>query len=278
VREVTAAHIKFDKTQGLMVDDAGTGKSIQLFFGSVLKNENSRTLIVKRPVQLERSLGAPDDAFPDEVQAEYITRCYGDEATIDMKTADIVTLMMSFLGGTTETVDGTNVAQKTGSRPSIEESDAFNSTSDVSLIKMALVVDGDAFPDPLFAFLTDFSLSIKNNLKQNKAVSVLGAFDVTPGIFEVAADVNAYFTKVAGLEAVKNNADVTLEVHMAKENRGVSFDMPLVSLGKALADVKADEAIMLPMTADAATGKKIDLNLDHTLLMVFWDYLPNAAE
>jgi hypothetical protein len=55
------------------------------------------------------------------------------------------------------------------------------------------------------------------------------------------------------------------------------MDLPLVTLGKALADVKLNEAIMIPLQSDAATAKIIDPSLDYTMLWVFWDYLPTLA-
>lgn len=277
LRTIASGALTFDKTEDVMVADAGTGKNIRIFFGRVLKNESLPINIVGRPIQMERTLGAPDSDAPGTLQAEYITRCYGDKATFDAKTSDIITLDMSFLGGTHETADGTVVPLKSGARPDIEETDAFNSTSDVSIIKMAVVTPGNPAPTPLFAFLTNFSIAINNNLTQNKAVSVLGAFDVSPGMFSVSVDVSAYFTTVGAIQSIKANDDVTLEMHMAKENRGISFDLPLITLGKGLAEVKLDQPVMLPLTADAATAKKIDTGLNHTLLAVFWDYLPDAA-
>lgn len=276
VRSVSANQIIFDKTQFPMEDDNGAGKTIRLVLGTVLKNEVEKALIVTRPLQFERSLGAPDDAQPTDIQGEYVTRCIADEAKLDFKTADISRLEATFVGGTHETRTG-DQGLKDGTRPELTESDAFNTTSDVSLIKMALVTDGDSCPAPLFAYLTDLAVSIKNNTKQNKAISVLGSFSVTAGTFEVSAEVTAYFQTVTAIAQVQNNASVTLEQHMVKANKGITFDLPLVTLSKAMAEVKQDEPVMLPLSSDAATAKFIHPTLDYTLLMVYWPYLPDVA-
>lgn len=277
IRSIEPSALVFDKTQFIMTDDAGSAKTVRMFFGSVIKNESERTLIIKRSLQFERSLGAPDDSVPSQIQGEYVTRCMADEATIDGKTADILKLEASFLGGTSEVVTGAE-GLKSGTRPELVESDAFNTTSDVTLIKMAVVTDGDSCPTPLFAYLTDLKLSIKNNIKQNKAISVLGSFDVTPGQFEVSGDVTAYFQTVTAISLVQANTSVTLEAHFVKENQGLTVDVPLITLSKAMPEVKQDEAIMLPLSSDAATAKLIDPDLDYTLLTVYWPYLPDTAQ
>ena len=268
--------ITFDKTQFVMIDNAGTGKTIRIYFGRVVKNESDPQLQVKRGVQIERTLGAPDDSQPAEIQAEYLVRSLANNLKIDFKTADIVRLEMEFLSNTSEFRTGAE-GVKDGTRPDIDESDAFNTTSDVSLTKVALVESGDSCPTPLFSFFTDMTIELKNNVKQNKAIKVLGAFDSTPGFFQVAVNLTAYFTDVTEMQAVIDNRSVTIETHMVKFNKGVSIDIPLVVLSDANADVKLNEAIMLPLKSDAAASASVNPNTDHTMLMVFWDYLPDVA-
>lgn len=277
LKNITAGYLDFDKTQSIMVDDNGSGKTVRMFFARIVKNESTRSLIIKRPVQFERTLGYTDTSTPLEVQAEYVIRCYGGKLKIDTKTADLVTLNMEFMGSTNELKTGA-VGVKAGTRPTLPELDAFNATSDLSLSKLALVVAGNACPSPLFSYMTSFVIDVDNNLKQNKAIGYLGAFDVTPGFFEVGGAITAYFVDVAEMQAVKDNSDITIEAHYVKENRGFSIDIPLVCLSKAMADVKANEAIMIPLDAKAAAGRKVDAGLNHTLLMAFWDYLPDLAD
>lgn len=283
VRAITSTVITLDKTQHTMVADDGTvngsggaGNTVRIYFGRVLKNESDPTLIIKRGVQIERSMGAPDDASPSQIQGEYLVRSLANDLKVDMKTADIVTMQLTFMSNTNELRTGAS-GLKPGNRPAIQDSDAFNSTSDVAFTKMAIVTANDAAPTPLFGFFTDLTIDVKNNLKQNKAVSVLGAFDSTPGFFQVGASVTAYFTDVAGMQAVKDNDSVTLETHLVKFNKGVTIDLPLVVMSKATADVKLNEPILLPLSSDAATAKLIDPALDYTMLWVFWDYLPTVA-
>jgi hypothetical protein len=276
VRSVHAAYLELDKTQHTMLIDAGTSQTVRIFFGRVLKNESDPTLIVKRSLQIERTLGAPDDAQPTQIQSEYLVRALANQLKIDMKTADIVRMELDFLANNNELRTGA-VGVKAGTRAALVDTDAFNTTSDVAFTKMAIVTSGNACPTALFGYFTDLAIDVKNNLKQNKAVSVLGAFDSSPGFFQVSATVTAYFTDVAEMQAVIDNDSVTVETHLVKFNKGITIDLPLIVMSKAIADVKLNEPIMIPLASDAATAKLIDPALDYTMLWVFWDYLPTVA-
>lgn len=276
VRSITATAIVLDKTDATFVTDAGAAKTIQIFFGRFLKNETAG-LIKRRTYQLERTLGAPDEALPTQEQAEYLVGSVPSQAEFTIQTADKITTKLTFVALNQELRSAAE-GLKSGARPGVDEADAFNTSSDFSRFRMSTYVTGQTAPVPLFAYVTEASVTINNNLTPNKAVSVLGAFDVTAGTFEVGGSVTAYFASVEAIRAVRNNANVTLDFHVVARNKGVTIDIPMITLGDGLAKIEQDKPITLPLSIGASTGAAIDKALDFTLGFVFWDYLPNAAQ
>lgn len=268
VRAVAATYLEFDKTASTMAAETGTAKTIQLFFGNVLRNEKDPALIKQRSYQLERTLG--QDA--NGTMSEYLLGAVPNELSMSIKQADKITVDLSFVAVDHEQRDGTT-GVKAGTRPDNVDAPAFNTSSDFSRIKMHLITAGNTNPNPLFAFLTELEITINNNVSPNKAVAVLGAFDVSAGTFEVGGNVTAYFADIAAVQAVRNNADVALDLAVVKANAGLVFDVPLISLGDGRLNVEQDNPITLPLSVEAAES-----TFGYTLLMNEFPYLPSLAD
>jgi hypothetical protein len=277
VKSVAASALVVDKSESAMATEASTTELIDIYLGRVLKNESAAASQVRRTYQVERSLGAPDDASPAQIQAEYIVGAVPSEMVMNIGTADKITLDLSFIAGDQETIDGPT-SLKAGTRPAVVESDAFNTSSDFSRLKMAVHSANSEAPTALFAYLTELTLTLNNNLSANKAVSVLGAFDVSAGTFQVDGSMSAYFGNVSAIDAIRANSSVTIDLAVSKNNAGIAVDLPLITLGDGKLEVEQDEPVIIPLSSAAATGAGVDANMDHTMLMVFFDYLPTLSE
>ena len=265
---IAATYLEFDKISWTgAVAEPGTGKTIRIFFGNVLRNESTAALIKRRTLQLERTLG--DDG--GGIQSEYLVGAVANELTINISQADKVTVDCTFVAVDNELRTGAT-GVKVGNRPTLASSAAFNTSSDVTRIKLAIVSATDPAPTALFAFATEMKLSIKNNVSPNKAVGVLGAFDTSMGTFEVGGSLTAYFASVAAAQAVRNNSDITIDVIFQKKNAAMLWDIPLVSLGDGRLSVEQDQPITIPLETNAAESK-----FGNTLLFQTFLYLPDVA-
>lgn len=247
-------------------------KVIQLFFGHRLNNPTSSANRVRTTYQIERSLGPDDDASPNDFQYEYVVGAIPNEFAINVPAANKVTLDFSWIAKDREGATSAEGA-KAGVRAALGSLTAFGTSGDVNRIKMAIIDDTDSCPDPLFEFLTEFKIMGNNNVKPNKSVGTLGAFEASRGNIDVKGTATAYFTTNAALNAIRANSSVYFSAQMVVENRGFVVTIPSMTLGGGPPDVKLNEPIMLPITFDA--DKNNDLGV--TIQIFEFNYLPDLA-
>lgn len=273
IKTIAAKAIVFDKvTWASPVTDAGAGKLIRMHFGDFLRNEDDPTLIKFKTYDLERKLG--NDGVG--TQSEDLEGATPNELTLNIPQADKFNVDLSFVAmdntqrtGTTgpksSTIAGATLVKAPGE-------DAFNTSSNVFRIRMSVIDPANANPTGLFGYVTEATIAINNNITPAKAVGVLGAFDTTAGTFEVGGDITAYFSTVAAVQAVRQNADVTLDVILAKRNAAVIFDIPLMGLGGGRVNVEQDAPITIPVEQMGAQSA-----LGFTLGITWLPYVPSAG-
>ncbi len=276
VRSVSANSVTLDKaSKGAMVTEAQAGSTIEIFCGRVLKNEQT-ALQVRRTYQFERQLGAPDDSQPTQIQSEYFTGCVFNEATLNLDTAAKITMDMKFLSADQELRTGVT-GLKAGTRPAIENADAQNTSSDLKRVRLAKVTAGDESPSPLFAFFPSATITFNNGIEPLKALTELGAFEMSAADFVVTVSLQGYFSSIEAISAVRNNDSLTLDIMSFKNNQGWVIDLPLVTAGDGSINIEKDKPLLTPLTLEAASGEEVDTNLDYTACWTFFDILPTRA-
>lgn len=254
---VAANRMVFDKTQNTMTTEAGAAQTVRVFTPNLIKNEDDPDLIITKTIQFERKV---------VVGYEYLQGSHGNELTINMQTADKITVDMSFVSFDADPSE----TRKPGQFPSIRTApEAFNTTSDVVRIRAAK--RGSAAP--LFGFVQEMSLAINNNVEPLKAIGVLGAFDASIGDFEVTGDLTAYFNDIEAVQAVRNSDSLSIDFALAFDNQGWLFDVPLFTGSNGMLNVEKDQAITIPVGIDAAE----DPDLHTTLIVCWFPYLPSVA-
>jgi hypothetical protein len=271
IRAIAATYLEFDKTDAAMLAEtgsAGTPRVIRIFFGHRINNAAASSDITKKYWQLERTLGNPGGG----VQAEYLVGQMANSMTINIPQADKIVLNLGFVGKDhTQRTAAEGV--KAGTRPSIVDRDAFNTSSDFSRLRVAPVSTTSSFPTALFAYLTELTIDLSNNVTPLKAIANLGAIGLNLGMFEVGGSATAYFETVAAIQAVRNNTSVTIDWVITKNNAGWALDIPLTTLGDGRANIELNQPVTLPLNVQAAK----DSTLGYTMSMTEFKYLPTVA-
>jgi hypothetical protein len=275
IGSVSANALVFDEATFAAVTEAGTGKTLRLFVGTILRNESAVSLIKSRSYQLERYLGEDADGNDN---AEYLIGAVPNEMKLTLPLEDKYTLDFGFVASDTEYRDGMTEDQqiKTGLRFAAPDEDAFNSATDIYRQRLSINDPTKANKLPLFGFVTEGEISVANGATANKGQGVLGAFSYQFGDFEVSGTLTAYFTTVASLRAIRSNADnmnFGFNTILAFDNAGAIFDIPSLAVDGSKLSIEKDAAIMLPVKLDAnqtATN-------GYTLLYQSFAYLPDLA-
>ena len=79
------------------------------------------------------------------------------------------------------------------------------------------------------------------------------------------------------MQKIRDNVDCGMYAVFAFDRQGLVIDLPLVALGGGRLDVEANTDIKIPLEIAAATAVKINPNLDYTLSMTIFEYLPLTA-
>lgn len=251
-----------------LVDEAST--TIDIFWGITIHNEKDIDKIVRTTYTIEERLGFADQE-QTVPQASYVSGCVPSEMTITIENSALSSIQYQFTGCRFYTKKGTLA---TGDRLDPWDEKGYNNANEVYLACLS-IVDTDAEttkPDPLFAYMSSGNISINNNTSENKAVGVLGNFDVSVGKFDVTASPNVYFTDVDAITAMQNNVDVGMQVIMSRNNEGIIFDIPMMGLGASIPSVSEGEPITMDLTANGAKSK-----FGYTFAFQNFPYLPDVA-
>ncbi len=267
VLSIAASAIVCDKATYTVVNDTGVGKSVRVFFGTHQNNAKTAGEIVCRSYQLERQLGNDGSG----IQSEVLVGCGANEFTMNMPVGSKLTADLGFVSLDSEERTGTQ-GLKAGNRHAALGEDPYNTSSNLFRLRMAVIDPASLNPTPLFAFVEEFSLAINNNIESLKAVGVLGGFSFSIGNFEVTGATTAYFTTTEAITAVRANSDVTIDAILAKQNAGVVFDIPLLTLKLSGLSVEKNQAVKAPLETAAAQSPQ-----GYTLGVTFFHYLPTVA-
>ena len=265
VSSVTESVLKLDETTFTPFDDTAAAQTVQVFFGTLVRNEPDAENIVQIPFQFEQTLGK-DSAG---TQARYIEGSIASDITVTMPLEDKVTFDMSFVA-VKETFRTGLEGLKEGARFSEKGLEQYNTNSDIYRIRLGSA--SNLLNDDNFVmYVNQGSLAIKNGVTATKALGERYAIDMGSGNFEVSGSLTGYFTTVEAIKDARNNVDASFNVILAMNNAGMVFDVPLLGLSVGSLDIALNEKVKIPI--DTAAGEN---KYGYTLAATFFAYLPDS--
>lgn len=267
VKTIAADAIVFDETTFTAATNAGAAKTVRIYFGKVIRNEQNPSLIKTRSYQWERKLGNDNDG----TQAEYLTGSIPNELAIQMPMEDKITCDLSFVSLDNEQRTGAE-GLKAGTRVSALGEAALNTSLNMYRVRLAIAPSDTINGTPLFGYVQESNITINNGVTKTGALGVFGGIGASLGDFQVGGEITAYFSTVEAVRAIRNNADVEYNVIVAKDNAGFVIDIPLLGLGGGRANVEKDQKITLPLETNAAENA-----LGYTAMFCHFPYLPSVG-
>lgn len=271
LKEANADALIFDKTTFTAAADDGADTTLQIFFGTVVRNEDDPDLIVKYTHVVERTLGRDDDGR----QSEYIDKFVCNELTWNSPLADKVNMDISGIGGRRRTrtgVEGPLCEDGAATIIAAPGEALINTSSNIYRLRLAVLDPATLNPSPLFARVSDWNATINNNVTGDKCQGEVGAFDTTEGGFDVDLELNAYFATVAPITSIDENDDLTFDAIYAARNKALILDFPLLGGGGGRLDIQMDAPIKVPLEGGAAES-----DFGHTVLFNFFPYVPTVG-
>lgn len=243
------------------VEDLGAGKKIRLYFGDFLKNAD-KTIDPTKPVEIISY--TLEQSFLDHkpIDYQYVSYMIPDTLTLNMASADFITMDTSFLGATanvtTERLPNvTDVASA--------QNPVMNTSSNV-----ARIARGEAQIEGA-NYVSELSVEINNNARRRNAVGIFGAWSIGVGEFAVTGSMQTYFSNADLLQDLVNNKETSLNFAVRDNAKhAYFFDMPRVKYSSGNPEVSGkNEDVMLPLEYQAIR----DPELGYTLSIVRFEYV-----
>lgn len=262
VREITTDKLVLDKKNKVFQVDAGTDKTIQIFFGWFLRNvpvDDARFAMRSYAFELAYpGLGENGvDAY------EYSLGNIINTFELSLPLSDKSEATITTFGKDVEPITETRNAW-TFKKPLFTE--AYSTPNDFLRLRFQGVDETG-----LTTFFKDATITINNNASGEDVLGKLGPAFVNYGNFDVSISTEAVFTNKLLTEKIRNNCTVTCDFCISNNDAGFYFDIPAMTLGDGSRNFAVNEKVKIALSS-AAFG---DSALGYTISQTFFPYLPS---
>lgn len=246
--------------------DAGTGKTIDLYWGRWVRN-----VATTDPDYLRTSyaleVGIPKLSAGTTDEFIYAAGCVPDQLEITAPSKDLVSAKISFMG---TTIGNPTTTRATGgsTAASTLAIDRYN-TVDRELYRRVLNQATEAI---VVDDIESWKLQFMNRLTAIKAQGTLGTRDIVVGTAELSFDMTAFVTSDAALLACAQNTTLVVGIAFRNNDGGIFFNAPAVKCTDAPPAFPSNG----PITAALKMQAFRDPIANYTLGVSLFPFLPAA--
>ena len=262
LRLIESNKLTLDNKLQAFAADSGTGKTIQIFIGSFIRDVPTKhEKFIKETYTFEAAysgLGVGED----ENEYEYPKGNYTNSFTFSWPGQALATMTTTFVG--LDTPDSVQV-QATGERVSPSKTSGFNTTSDFTRLRLTKYDETG-----ITTYFDTLDLTINNNVNPRKIIGTLGAAFINVGGLEVTGSTTVIFTDTAVIKAVRNNETCSLDFAIDNDDGSLHYNIPSMTLGGADKSYPRNESITMNITSNAFE----DTFFGYSVGITHYPYLP----
>jgi hypothetical protein len=263
ITSIAANKITFDKTTTTFVEDDGTGKTIDLYFGRWARNvavDHADYLVHSLCIETTyTNLGGVGTDYYSYARGNLI-----NEATWQFDGQSLAKLSIATVGMDTQPPAADREPEADTPMVPVQVT-AYNTAADFSRLRVTEVDESGITSD-----IKDLQLTFGNNVSPEKILGVLGARYMNLGLFDVMGEMNVVLTDVAVMEAVRDNRLMTMEIGIRNGDGAFIVDMPSITLSGGVPEFTPDESVTLPLNFKAVQ----DTVFGYTTSVSCFPYLP----
>ena len=235
VRTIAANLITLDKRDWTPASaDTGTGKTIQLFIGSFIRN------VAQDHVDFQSESFTFEGIFQgmtEDTVYEYPEGNKLNSISLDFPLSDKAGMSISFIG--TDTPDPTATQNPTGTRTQGYQVGAFGTTSDFARLSLK----DSALSDYSTCFKS-LTIDINRNVSAEKCLETLGAVDMNIGTLQVTGTSSIIYNDSNLVRAARNNTTTTLDFAIVNSDGCLHFDIPSMKFGAVNKSFPVNESVL----------------------------------
>lgn len=233
--------------------DAGTGDTVAIFFGDVVRNGaealSSHQFVV-------------EESFNDHAPVSYVTflEMAVNQLNMNLDPQAIATGSVEFFGTTAQAdTSEANLYGGAQTRDAAPAYNVYNTSSNVARLGRGADVVGSGGVNCVL----QATVNLNNNLRRNNAVGVFGACAIGVGELAVSGNLSTYFDDLSLFTDLLNGAETSVDFGLrAIDGRTLLVDMPRIKYNGGAPQVPGkNQDVTLPLTYDAI----LDADLGYTI-------------